>query len=145
MNRPIRFAARLAAAAPLLALAACGSGEGTESGSSAPPAFAACASCHAVEPGKTRGAGPNLYGVVGRPAGMAEGFNYSKPMQESEMVWTAEALDRFLAAPSEVVPGTRMNTALKDPARRKAVIEYLATLSPSATAAEPAPATEESQ
>lgn len=146
MTEPIRLAKRLLAAAPFLALAACGGGDESASGSgtAAPAAFAACASCHSVEPGQARGAGPNLHGIVGRTAGTAEGFVYSKAMQESGLVWSPETLDRFLAAPTEVVPGTRMVTRVTDPARRQAVIDYLATLSPApAGAAHAAPSTDE--
>lgn len=146
MNEPIRPAKRLLAAVPLLALAACGGGDGGGGGSgpAAPAAFAACASCHSVEPGQTRGAGPSLHGIVGRTAGEAEGFAYSRAMEQSGLVWTPETLDRFLAAPTEVVPGTRMVTKLTDPARRQAVIDYLVTLSPApAGAGGPAPSTDE--
>jgi len=43
--------------------------------------------------------------------------------------WGAATLDRFIAAPRAVVPGTRMAYAgLKDDAKRQDLIAYLATL-----------------
>jgi cytochrome c len=47
-------------------------------------AFRQCISCHVVEneagetlAGKKAKTGPNLYGIVGRPFGMVDGFRYS--------------------------------------------------------------------
>jgi cytochrome c len=69
--------------------------------------------------------GPNLHGLFGRRAGAVAGFNYSPAVKESNIVWNAETLDQFLAAPTRMVPGTRMVTRVADPARRAALIAYL--------------------
>lgn len=93
-----------------------------------PPAFAQCAVCHKVEPGKN-GIGPSLAGVYGARAGHVGSFAYSRAMRQSALVWDAQTLDRYLEAPLKLVPGTRMSYAgLKDPAQRQAVIAYLKTL-----------------
>lgn len=93
-------------------------------------AFAACAACHSIQQDGASGAGPNLYGVAGRAAGRLKGFAYSEAMVSSGITWDSAALDAYLAAPSEVVPGTSMSAgAVTDPERRKAIIAYLASLS----------------
>ncbi len=67
--------------------------------------------------------GPNLHGVIGRKAGSLEGFIYSPAMKASDVVFTIEKLDAFLAAPQDVVPQTRMPfSGLKNPEDRAAVI-----------------------
>lgn len=91
-------------------------------------AFGVCRACHSSEKGKT-GIGPSLYGVVGRKAGSAPGFSYSKAMIASGITWDDAALDAFMAAPSTRVPGTRMPYGgLKDAAKRHAIVDYLKTL-----------------
>lgn len=93
-------------------------------------AFANCAACHSVQQDGASGAGPNLYGVVGRAAGSLEGFTYSKAMTGSGITWDSAALDRYLADPSGAVPGTSMVAgAVARPEQRAAIIAYLATLS----------------
>jgi cytochrome c len=93
-----------------------------------PPAFAVCAGCHSAEPGKTK-IGPSLAGVVGRKAGSMPGYAYSDALKISGLTWNADNLDKWLTSPQKAVPGTRMPFAgMADPARRKAVIEYLSTL-----------------
>ena len=46
-------------------------------------------------------------------------------MKASRLVWDENTLDRFLAAPPKLVPGTKMPIALTDPQQRRAVILYL--------------------
>lgn len=91
----------------------------------APPAFAACRACHTVDKGGRNGVGPNLYGVVGRPAASVPGFTYSAAMKGSKLRWDAATLDQFIAAPTKKVPGTRMPIGMADPAKRAAIIAYL--------------------
>ncbi len=89
--------------------------------------FQACAACHALEPGVHR-VGPSLAGAVGRTAGSAEGFRYSKAMKQADFAWTPEKLDAYLADPNGTVPGNRMPfPGLKDPQDRADVIAYLKT------------------
>ena len=83
-----------------------------------------CAGCHAVTPGDHR-AGPSLYRVLGRPAGDAEGFEYSPAMGEADLIWTPERLDAFLENPEQVVPGNRMVFWGLDEREREQVIRYL--------------------
>lgn len=84
-----------------------------------------CGSCHTLVPGKPSIAGPNLSGMYGRKAAKGE-FRYSAALQASGLVWNRENLDSFLAAPMSAVPGTRMPIAMRDKAKRAAIIDYLA-------------------
>jgi cytochrome c2 len=121
----------LSFAAVLLALPANAQEADLAAGKSA---FAKCSSCHAVGENAKNRMGPYLTGVVGRPAASVEGFTYSKAMVaagENGLVWTPEALDGFIAAPHDYVPGTKMpNVAVADPATRANLIAYLQTFSP---------------
>jgi cytochrome c len=67
---------------------------------------------------------PNLSGVVGRKAASLA-FNYSAALKRSGLTWDRNTLDRYLAAPSRLVPGTRMTVTLSDTQQRSALIAYL--------------------
>jgi cytochrome c len=84
-----------------------------------------CQTCHSVAPDKTTPLGPNLRGVFGRKAG-ATAFRYSDALKKSGVVWSQATLDRYLAAPLRLVPGTRMTVALPNAAQRAAILDYLA-------------------
>ena len=86
-----------------------------------------CALCHGT--GSTSEQGPGLGGVVGRNAAAnAEFGGYSSALRTSGLTWDRATLDRFLAAPASVVPGTSMAIAVEDPTARRGLIAYLATL-----------------
>jgi cytochrome c len=85
-----------------------------------------CQMCHSVTAAAPATLGPNLKGVVGRPAA-STAFNYSAALKQSKLTWTQANLDRYLSAPAKLVPGTRMAIALSDPAQRAAVIKFLST------------------
>ena len=87
-----------------------------------------CFICHATEPG-TNKLGPSLAGIVGRKAGSIASFNYSAAMKNSGLAWDEATLDKYLTAPAQLVPGTKMVfLGVKNADERKAVIAYLATL-----------------
>lgn len=97
--------------------------------STPPAAFASCGGCHSVEQGAAHRMGPNLFGVVGSRAGSRAGYAYSPAMTGADLVWTESSIEAFLAAPREVVPGTRMAAApVRDAGARRAIVEYLASL-----------------
>ncbi len=74
--------------------------------------FKKCKACHMIQApdgtdivkgGKT---GPNLYDVVGRPAGSEEGFKYSDALielKDSGEVWTEEDLIAYMTDPNTFV------------------------------------------
>jgi cytochrome c len=93
--------------------------------------FQACAACHATD--RANHVGPGLAGIIGRKAGTAPGFRYSRAMKRSGIVWDYKILDAYLEAPQKVVPGNRMPYAgMKEPRDRADVIAYLSTLNSSA-------------
>jgi cytochrome c2 len=71
--------------------------------------------------------GPNLRGVVGRPAGSVEGFTYSNTMLKTlkGMEWTEAALNVWITNPQAWVPGVYMYYKQDDPEIRRKIILYL--------------------
>ncbi|MGC9269265.1 c-type cytochrome [Acidiphilium sp.] len=94
--------------------------------------FAAqCASCHSVAPGQN-GIGPSLAGIYGKPAASTPGFDFSPALKSAHIVWTAAALDKFIANPQADVPGTKMPyMGMTNAADRADVVAYLASLAKS--------------
>jgi cytochrome c len=85
--------------------------------------YARCLACHALEYDRV---GPRHCGLLGRRAGSVPRFDYSVAMKQSGIVWTARTLERFLAAPLEMVPGTTMTYAgVADAKERADLIAYL--------------------
>jgi len=91
----------------------------------APAAFAACRACHTTNKGGQNKLGPNLYGIIGKPAASVPGVSYSAALKGSKLKWDEKTLDAFLANPSKKVPGTRMPIGTPDPAKRAAIIAFL--------------------
>ena len=84
-----------------------------------------CALCHSAQPQDNGGAqGPNLDGVYDRHSAADPKFGYTKAMQAANLTWDAATLNRFLASPSTVVPGSAMVIAIPNDADRADVIEY---------------------
>jgi cytochrome c len=87
-----------------------------------------CGICHSIVQGKNM-VGPSLFGVIGRKSGSVAGFHYSAANRDADIIWDAAILDKYLAAPREVVPGTIMTfPGLTDDEKRADVIAYLGTL-----------------
>jgi cytochrome c len=94
-------------------------------------AYQKCYSCHALEAGRNDLSGPTLYAVVGRRIA-SEPFDYSPSLTlfaEANPVWTVALLDRYVADPEALVPGTSMAFhGGGDAAERQALIDYLGRL-----------------
>ena len=87
--------------------------------------FVECASCHTLEKG-VHNVGPSLAGLFQRKAGAFEDYRYSPAMKRSNITWTPEELDKFIADPQGVVPANRMPYAgMTNPADRADLIAYL--------------------
>ncbi|MFT4960806.1 MAG: cytochrome c2 [Paracoccaceae bacterium] len=99
--------------------------------------FKKCKSCHKIGEGAKNGAGPQLTGIVGRPAAASEGFKYGRDLVEARekgLVWTEELLSEYIADPKEFLreyldnpkAKAKMAFRLKKEEDRQNVIAYLA-------------------
>lgn len=98
--------------------------------------FKKCAACHAVGEGAKNKVGPELNALIGRVAGTAPDYKYSKAMTEAGaggLAWTEETLAEFLHKPKDYVKGTKMSfPGLADQTDIDNVVAYLVTFSPPA-------------
>jgi cytochrome c len=81
-----------------------------------------CGACHSMDANRV---GPMHRGVHGRRAGAAPGFRYSPALQRLGVTWNDATLDRWLAAPTTMAPGTTMGMVTPDARDRADIIAYL--------------------
>ena len=67
-----------------------------------------CSPCHDTGPDAKVKLGPPLNGINGRKAGTFEGFNYSPANKSSGITWGEPGFDKYIRAPMQEMPGTRM-------------------------------------
>jgi cytochrome c len=93
-------------------------------------AFRQCIACHSTMPGEHL-TGPSLAHVWNGKAASAEGFpRYSDALQKSRLVWNEATLEKWLASPEALVPGTSMTFAgIRDAKQREDLIAYLRAVS----------------
>ena len=118
---------RLALAASMIALAAPALGADAIAGKT----FfrQQCALCHSAEPNDNGGAqGPSLVGVLGRRAASNSTFGYTDALRASNLTWNADTLDKFLASPTAVVPGSAMVIPVPNESDRDNLIAYFTAL-----------------
>src|SRR4051794_36089385 len=103
-----------------------GAGDATRGAS----AFQACASCHSTTP-NVQLTGPSLAHIWQQKGGSVPGFSrYSQAMKKTDIVWNDDTLNRWLANPSAVIPGTSITfPGLQDGGAREDVIAYLRAVS----------------
>ena len=91
----------------------------------------ACVACHDFTKGGPNKVGPNLWEIVGRKMGASSGFGYSEGFKAmGDKPWDLEALNKWLNAPKEFIPGTKMAYGgLHNEQDRANVIAYLNSLS----------------
>jgi cytochrome c len=85
-----------------------------------------CRRCHSIVAGLGN-TGPSLIGIWNRQAGTLEGYDrYSPALRASNIVWTAETLDKWLKDPVGFIPGSQMvNGAVEDDTDRANIIRFL--------------------
>lgn len=89
-----------------------------------------CGGCHSIGENARPGFGPQLNGIIGRPAGTSENYQYSDAMKNSGVTWTRETLAAYIEAPKKVVSGTRMIFwGISDQQKIDDLLAYLATFS----------------
>lgn len=87
-----------------------------------------CGGCHQVGESARSGFGPELNGIIGRPAGTSANYVYSDAMKNSGVTWDHETLKAYLKDPKGVVPGTRMIFwGLSDEEKLENLLAYLQT------------------
>lgn len=91
-------------------------------------AFQKCYACHDLAPGNDV-AGPSLHAIIGRPIAARPGYDYSlalKGLAKREGRWNEALLDRFIADPEAVAPGTAMTfIGMRNPQERADLIAWL--------------------
>lgn len=111
---------------PATAAADCSSGNATQGASIFKAKCATCHTCNQDGPNKS---GPNLFGVMGRQSGQANGFKYTPANKDSGVTWSNESMFEFLTNPKKFIKGTNMAfPGFKKEADRADVIAYLNTL-----------------
>jgi glucose/arabinose dehydrogenase/cytochrome c2 len=94
-----------------------------------------CALCHGAAGEGSQG--PPLTGVMGRKAGAVSGFAYTPAMREAGakgLTWKRATLERFLAGPDSVVPGTSMQLVVPAASDRADLVAFLGRLETKAPA-----------
>ncbi len=91
--------------------------------------FTRCIACHSLEAERGPAPGPSLIGIVGRAAAALPDFEYSPALVEAgrkDLVWTEDALDRFVTDTEAFLPRTVMGfLRIPNAEDRRALIELL--------------------
>jgi cytochrome c len=85
--------------------------------------YQSCAGCHSLDENDV---GPKHRGVVGRRASTVPGYAYSAALKKSNVIWEKPTLDRWLAGPQKLVPGSKMYFSVSNAQNRADIIAYLA-------------------
>ena len=113
----------------IVAIAVFGSVEKAIANEAGEALFGQCRACHGVGPEAKHQFGPILNGVMGRPAQIADDYEYSaafKKASEAGLEWNSETMSNFLAAPLSYISGTKMAfPGVQNEDDRNNIIEYL--------------------
>lgn len=84
--------------------------------------YQGCEDCHSIGENDV---GPMHRGVVGRIAGTVPDYHYSAALKDSKIVWNEDNLDKWLANPLALVPGSKMRFKVNDAQDRADLIAFL--------------------
>ena len=87
-----------------------------------------CATCHTTNASDPPRQGPSLFNIVGREAGMADGFHYSAGFASAKFKWDEQKLDAWLTDPQAMIPGAVMPYKQSKSEIRTAIVSYLKEL-----------------
>ncbi len=92
-----------------------------------------CTVCHTLNKGGKNKLGPNLFGIMGKPAASVKGYKYSKAMASSGIIWDEVNFTEFLTRPKKFLKGTKMSYfGLKKASQRADLLAYFKTLTDAA-------------
>jgi cytochrome c len=83
-----------------------------------------CTGCHSLDSDHE---GPHLRGVYGRKAGTVPGFDYSRAVRDSGLLWTDANLERWLRDSDAMLPESKMGFSVPKIQDRADIIEFLRT------------------
>lgn len=87
-----------------------------------------CENCHKLQLGSNE-KGPQLMRIYQAKAGLLTDYRYTEALLNSQLIWTAENLDKYIADPKNMMAGTRMRSdPITNPQDRQDIIAYLSTL-----------------
>ena len=103
--------------------------------------FKKCKACHKIGDSAANGAGPHLNNLIGRTAGVVEGYRYGSDLSaagDAGLIWTAELVSEFIENPKEFLRSylddssakSKMTLKFKDENDRADVIAYIALFPP---------------
>ncbi len=91
--------------------------------------FNQCRACHVIENNGRNGVGPNLHGIVGRTAGIIDGFRYSANLKEKAgegLTWDEDTLRAYITNPKAILPAGAMSyPGLRNEQQLNDLIAYL--------------------
>jgi cytochrome c len=91
-----------------IALAASTAAASAQDAAAGEQSFKKCLPCHSVGAGAKNKVGPELNGLDGRKAGIAEGFNYTEANKNSGLTWGEAVFKEYIKDPRAKIPGTKM-------------------------------------
>ncbi len=96
--------------------------------------FGKCSACHLIGDPDSHRVGPDLAGILNRPAAAHKNFVYSAALRQAGregLVWTRDFLDSYLRSPRKFLPqGSMAFVGLRDQQERDDLIAYLASRKP---------------